>query len=230
MVMASSQFDQLTGQFLRAVRDAGGGLVAVCAACVRVLPVRGAAIVLEERDAGMQPWCASDELADRVESAQATAGEGPAVAAVADGMPVLLADLGHDCEQWPGFAEALAGLPVSGSMLAVPLRLGAIRLGAVDLYRDAVGRPGPRLMSAALHIADLVTASLILASGGEAHRWSQPLSSQWIHQAAGMTSAQLGIGREDACARLRAHAFTLSLPLVEVARRVVDGSLRLPEE
>ncbi|GAB0106777.1 GAF domain-containing protein [Nocardia sp. JMUB6875] len=230
MVMASSQFDQLTGQFLRAVRDAGGGLGAVCAACVRVLPVRRAAIVLEERDAGMQPWCASDEFAERVELAQATAGEGPAVTAVADGLPVIVTDLRVDCEHWPGFAEALAARPVTGSLFAVPLRLGSIRLGAVDLYRETLGRPGPRLQSAALHIADLVTASLVLATGDEARQWAQPLSSRWIHQAAGMTSAQLGIEIADAYARLRGYAFTHGLSLVEVARRVVEREIRIEAE
>ncbi|MGW4533648.1 GAF and ANTAR domain-containing protein [Nocardia sp. NPDC004340] len=228
--MASSQFDQLTGQFLRAVRDAGGGLNAVCAACVRVLPVRRAAIVLEERDAGMQPWCASDEFAEEVERAQATAGEGPAVTAVADGVPVVVTDLSADCEHWPGFAEALSGTPVSGSLFAVPLRLGAIRLGAVDLYRESVGPPGPRLLSAALHIADLVTASLVLATGDDAQQWAQPLSSRWIHQAAGMTSAQLGIEIPDAYARLRGYAFTHGLSLVEVARRVVERNIRIEAE
>ncbi len=230
MVMASSQFDQLTGQFLRAVRDAGGGLGAVCAACVRVLPVRRAAIVLEERDAGMQPWCASDEFAERVELAQATAGEGPAVTAVADGVPVIVTDLRVGCEHWPGFAEALAARPVTGSLFAVPLRLGSIRLGAVDLYRETLGRPGPRLQSAALHIADLVTASLVLATGDEARQWAQPLSSRWIHQAAGMTSAQLGIEIADAYARLRGYAFTHGLSLVEVARRVVEREIRIEAE
>ncbi|WP_162958705.1 GAF and ANTAR domain-containing protein [Nocardia yunnanensis] len=232
--MASSQFDQLTGRFLRAVRDAGGGLGAVCAACVRVLPVTRAAIVLEERDAGMQPWCASDEFARRVEFAQATAGEGPAVSAVAEGVPVLVADLGVDCEQWPGFAEALtvsaAGEPLCGAMFAVPLRLGSIRLGTVDLYRDVTGRPGSRLLSAALHIADLVTASLVLATGDEARQWAQPLSSRWIHQAAGMTSARRGIDIADAYACLRGYAFTHGISLVEVARRVVEREIRIEPE
>ncbi|MCU1642487.1 MAG: hypothetical protein JWN03_2762 [Nocardia sp.] len=228
--MGSAQFDQLTGQFLRAVGDAGGGLTAVCGACIRVLPVRRAAIVLEERDAGMQPWCASDEFAGTVECAQATAGEGPATSAVTGGVPVLVSDFHSECEQWPGFAEALAGAAVSGSMFAVPMRLGPIRLGAVDLYRDALGRPGPRLMSAALHIADLVTASLVLASGVQAQQWAQPLSSQWIHQAAGMTSAQLGIEITDAYARMRGYAFTHDLSLAEVAHRVVQCRLRIESE
>ncbi|MFE6859649.1 GAF and ANTAR domain-containing protein [Nocardia sp. NPDC057668] len=225
--MVSSQFDPLTGQFLRAVRDAGGGLTAVCGACVRVLPVRRAAIVLTEHDAGMQPWCASDEFATRVETAQATAGEGPAVSAARAGVPVLITDFASESEHWPGFAEALTGFRTAGSMFAVPLQLGRVRLGAMDLYRDLPGRPEPRLMSAALHIADLVTASLVLSAGQQARKWSQPLSSRWIHEAATLTGARLGIGAADACARLRGYAFTHDLSLAEVAEGVVRRRILL---
>ncbi|MFC9997588.1 GAF and ANTAR domain-containing protein [Nocardia sp. NPDC127526] len=228
--MASSQFDQVTEQFLHAVHAAGGGLPAVCAACVRVLPVRRAAILLDEHDAGIQPWCASDDSARRVETAQATAGEGPAVSAVHEGLPVLVTDLTAECEDWPGFAEALSGTPISGSLLAVPLRLGDIRIGAVDLYREAIGRPGPGFTSAALHVADLVTASLVLAAGDVTKQWAQPVTSRWIHQAAGLTSAQLGIELVDAYARLRGYAFTHGLSLVEVAHRVVDRRVRIEPE
>ncbi|MGX1811902.1 GAF domain-containing protein [Nocardia sp. NPDC055321] len=191
--------------------------------------MRRAAIVLEERDAGLQPWCASDEFASRVEAAQATAGEGPAVSAASAGVPVLVSDFAG-CGHWPGFAEALTGFPTAGSMFAVPLRLGHIRLGAMDLYRDAPGRPEPLLMAAALHIADLVTASLVLSAGQEARRWSQPLSSRWIHEAAALTSARLGIGRADACARLRAYALTHEMSLVEVSKGVVQRRIVLDRE
>ncbi|WP_067535361.1 GAF and ANTAR domain-containing protein [Nocardia crassostreae] len=228
--MASSQFDQLTGQFLHAVRAAGGGLPAVCAACVRVLPVRRAAILLDEHAAGIQPWCANDDFARRVETAQATVGEGPAVSAVVDGVPVLITDFDVDCERWPGFAEALSGTPISGSLLAVPLRMGEIRVGAVDLYREPHGQPGPRFHAAALHIADLVTASLVLAAGNAARQWAQPASSRWIHQAADMTSAELGIEMIDAYARLRGYAFRHGLSLVEVAHGVVDRRVSIEPE
>lgn len=228
--MGTSQFDQLTGQFLLEVREAGGGLPAVCAACVRVLPVRRCAIVLEDGEAGLQPWCASDDFADLVESAQATAGEGPALSAVAFGVPVSVIDLSVDCERWPGFAEALSGAGVSGSMLAVPLRLGGIRLGSVDLYRDTVGRNGPRFIATALHVADLVTASLVLAAGDAAQQWAQPPSARRIHQAAGMTSARLGIELADAYACLRGYAFAHGLSLMQVSQRVVDREVCIEVE
>ncbi|MGW5225206.1 ANTAR domain-containing protein [Nocardia niigatensis] len=70
----------------------------------------------------------------------------------------------------------------------------------------------------------------MLATGDDARQWAQPLSSRWIHQAAGMTSARLGIEIADAYARLRGYAFTHGLSLVEVARRVVECDIRIEAE
>ncbi|WP_433205567.1 GAF and ANTAR domain-containing protein [Nocardia sp. CA-107356] len=230
------QFDQLTDEFFSALEFLtklsadGGAMAALCGACVRVLPVQGAAILIQERDVGLQPWCASDPIAARVEAVQATAGQGPAMDAVAAGVPVLVADLGATAERWPGFADELNRVRAAGSMVAVPLRLGVVRFGVLDLYRARPGRPEAAVISAGLHIADLVIAQLIAGSAKSAHTtaqwWDRPLTSRIIHQAAGIVIAQLGIGAPDAYARLRAYAFAHGLSLAEVAQLVVDNRIR----
>lgn len=230
------QFDQLTNEFLSALefltkRSAdGGGIAALCGACVRALPVQRAAILIQEREAGLQPWWATDPIATLVEAVQATAGQGPAVDAVAAGVPVLVADLAATGERWPGFADELNRVEAAGSMVAVPLRLGVVRFGVLDLYREQPGRPEPSVISAGLHIADLVIAQLVAGSTRSDHAaaqwWDQPLTSRIIHQAAGMVIAQLGIGAPDAYARLRAHAFAHGLSLAEVAQLVVGDRIR----
>ncbi|WP_024805127.1 GAF and ANTAR domain-containing protein [Nocardia sp. BMG51109] len=248
-----SRFEYLTERFLAATRAGGGGVAGACAACVRVLPVQRAAIVIDEQHAGVQPWGTSDEVAAGVEAVQATAGEGPAVEAVATGVPVPVADLAAGCERWPGFTEALSRTQARGAMIAVPLQLGDIRFGALDLYRDVPGRLDPQTVSAGLHVADLITAQLISArrSGADfmaddTHwpeepdtrrleqpdtRWlEQPLASRAIHQAAGMVVAQSGIGIPDAYARLRAYAFGRELSLAEVAESVVARRIRFDGE
>ncbi|MFD0363315.1 GAF and ANTAR domain-containing protein [Nocardia sp. GCM10030253] len=234
--MSVAQFDHLTDEFLSALSIRGDGVTALCDACVRVLPVRRAAILMRERDAGLQPWCASDGVAVLVETVQTTVGQGPAVEAVTEGVPVLLADLAASGERWPGFAEELAriervGHPrISGSMLAVPLQLGAVRFGALDLYGAYPGLPRPAMISAGLHVADLVIAQLVAGSPQPGHgveRWrDQPLTSGLIHQAAGMVIAQLDIRAPDAYARLRAYAFAHGMSLAEVAELVVDNRVR----
>ncbi|WP_280266154.1 GAF and ANTAR domain-containing protein [Nocardia wallacei] len=226
------RFDYLTERFLAAARSRGGGVAGACAASVRVLPVQRAAIVIDEHHAGVQPWCTSDEVAAGVEAVQATVGEGPAVEAVATGVPVPVADLTAGCERWPGFADALSRTSASGAMIAMPLRLGAVRFGALDLYRDSPGRIDAGTVSAGLHIADLITTQLVLArsareaAAADAQWLEQPLASRAIHQAAGMVVAQLGIGVPDAYARLRAYAFGHALSLAEVAEAVVARRIR----
>ncbi|MEU0501096.1 GAF and ANTAR domain-containing protein [Nocardia sp. NPDC005998] len=229
------QFDQLTDEFFSALEFLtklsadDGGMAALCGACVRVLPVQRAAILIQERDAGLQPWCASDSVAARVAAVQATAGQGPAVDAVATGVPVLVDDLGATAERWPGFADELNRVAAAGSMVAVPLQMGVVRFGVLDLYRAHPGRPEPAVISAGLHIADLVIAQLIAGSERSAPAalwWDRPLTSRIIHQAAGIVIAQLGIGAPDAYARLRAHAFARGLSLAEVAQLVVDNRIR----
>ncbi|MFE9324744.1 GAF and ANTAR domain-containing protein [Nocardia sp. NPDC052278] len=231
------QFDQLTNEFfsalefLKKLSADGGAMTALCGACVRVLPVQRAAILIQERDAGLQPWATSDSVAARVEAVQATAGQGPAVDAAVAGVPVLVADLAETDVRWPGFADELNRVAVvAGSMVAVPLQMGVVRFGVLDLYRAEPGKPEPYVISAGLHIADLVIAQLVAGSAKSAHAaaqwWDQPLTSRTIHQAAGIVLAQLDIRAPDAYARLRAYAFAHGLSLAEVAALVVDDRLR----
>jgi transcriptional regulator with GAF, ATPase, and Fis domain len=225
-------YEHLTERFRTAVWTGGGGVTAACHATVRVLPVQRAAIVIDEDEAGVQPWCTSDEVAAGVEAMQATVGEGPAVDAVVTGLPVPVADLAGEAERWPGFAAALERMDGSGAMIAVPLRMGALRFGALDLYRSAPGPLDARVVAASVHIADLIAEQLAPAHAADratviAPHWlEQPLASRVIHQAAGMVIAQLGITVPEAYVRLRAYAFGHAISLSEVAERVVARHVR----
>ncbi|WP_216900346.1 GAF and ANTAR domain-containing protein [Nocardia alni] len=226
-------YERLTERFRATVRSAGGGVAAACHATLSVLPVQRAAIVIDEDDAGVQPWCATDEVAAGIEAMQATAGEGPAVDAVATGLPVPVADLARACERWPGFAAALERTHFSGAMIAVPLSVGRVHLGALDLYRAAPGPVDMHMVAASMYIADLIAEELVpVGSAGHpaavlAPHWlEQPLASRVIHQAAGMVIAQLGITGSDAYVCLRAYAFGHAMSLSEVAEQVVARRIR----
>ncbi|MGV9819833.1 GAF and ANTAR domain-containing protein [Nocardia xishanensis] len=225
-----AEFELLTERFLSALRRGGGDISAACRAAVQVLPVQRAAIMIDERDVGVQPWCTSDEIAARVETVQATVGEGPAVDAVATGVPVSVIDLTENCGRWPGFAAALAREPVSGAMTAMPLRLGAVRFGALDLYRANPGRVDGAMIAAGLHVADIITAHLVSAGSDcaeHAGEWlRRPLASASIHQAAGMVIAQRGVGAAEAYAILRTYAVGQRISLAEAADRVLRRSVR----
>lgn len=178
--------------------------------------------------------CATDEVSARIEELQFTLGEGPCVDAANDGVPILVADLQHPgdllVELWPGFMDGAAAVAVR-AVFAFPLRIGAIHLGALDLYRD---RPGPLPdvdLSAALVAADAAAIALLEvdATGPGAFVDDAKARSAYqlqVHQATGMVQVQLGIPTQEAFVMLRARAFSTDRPMLEVAQDVVERRLR----
>src|SRR3954453_22432143 len=84
---------------------------------------------------------ASNSVSERVEELQVVLGEGPCVDAFSSGQPVLASDLGQVAwgRRWPAFVpEALAA--GARALFALPLQIGAARVGVMDLHREAPGR------------------------------------------------------------------------------------------
>ena len=201
----------------------------ICAACVQVLPVDGAALGTAAASTEWEVLAAHGELAQRFEAMQATVGEGPGIAAAAGWDPVLLDDLAVTASRWPLLAATLDARDV-GAVYALPLQIGAARLGALDLYRDTPGSLEDAEVVAALVAAQTVARIMVSDRDGNAlvagQWWTQSPSSQQIHQASGMVMVQLGVPVGQAYARLQAHAFARGLSLAEVAHQVVARRLR----
>jgi hypothetical protein len=180
---------------------------------------------------------ATDDVAARIEEAQFLLGEGPCVDAASRRSPVLVEDLIDHREgvqgRWPGFLEEAAASGVR-AVFAFPLRIGAISLGAMDLYRT---RPGPMSRAqvrAALLAADATALAVLDAArsappeGGKG--WQQSAARAVVHNAAGMVTVQAGVSIEEALVRLRATAYAQGRSIDDVADDVVRGRLRLAEE
>jgi len=193
------------------------------------------ALTLRTAPSHLQLVGASEGIAARVEDLQMTLGEGPTFEAYASYGPVLVADLGSvERGRWPGFEAALTAAD-AGSLSALPLQLGAIRLGVLSVYRPSAGLLSRADLAAALEVADAVT-TLLLTSGRAAPSdeaivaWlAGSGTSNEINQATGMVIAQLGITAEEAYARLRAFAFSSERSLSDVALDVVQRRLRFAD-
>jgi hypothetical protein len=220
---------------LVAYPDGALGPHQLCALCVEFLAVDRAAIVITVGSTVWEPLCASDDVAARMEAGQATAGEGPAVEAVRRGGPVFVEDVSAQLKRWPGFG-AVVGERGRGAMFAFPLQIGAIAVGALDLYRVEPTPAGVDEVAAMLAVADIVTMVLLshappaVPAGVDADildTWWAPLSSsREIHQATGMIVAQLAVPPDVAYLRLQAYAFSQDRLLMEVARDVVARRVR----
>ncbi|MEV4150090.1 ANTAR domain-containing protein [Amycolatopsis sp. NPDC049691] len=206
----------------------------VCLACVDTLEQVDAAILaLRSNPRSEEVLGASDRWAAKLAELQYTAGEGPGVEAFGSGSPVLVPDLSVEQVRWPGFAEAALAVGAA-AVFAFPLRLGAIRLGTLELLRRRPGGlPSAERRDAAL-AADLTTASLLRHSHEAeqaGHDFApRPIASyQDVSVATGMLAAQLQITLDDAFARLRAHAFSRNRSVLDVARDVLERRIALDE-
>ena len=213
----------------------------ICQLCVELLEVDGAGISMVTRAGHRGVVCATDEVSARIEEMQFTLGEGPCVDAVTAGAPVLVADLidEHDLslDRWPGFLGGAADAGARAAF-AFPLNVGAIMLGALDLYRLRPGELSSEQLAGALLAADAATIALLDlidegADDGAGLRDDEALRSAYqfqVHQASGMLVVQLGVTIEDALLRLRAYAFASGRSVESVAIDIVERRLRLSPE
>jgi hypothetical protein len=209
----------------------------VCQFCVDMLGVSGAGISVLTSAGLSSLICATDEASALIDELQRTVGEGPALDAVTAGMPVLAADLGEpgdlSVDRWPAFMDGayLAGVR---AVFAFPLRVGAINVGALTLYRVAPGSLRPAELAGALLATDAAALSLLRLDDSPAS-YAEQLDRRWffepqVHQATGMVQVQLGITTDQAFLVLRARAFADARPLAEIAADVVDRKIRFAQE
>lgn len=205
----------------------------LCETAVVRLGVSGAALTMEAFPGWPETRHSTDVLSERLAELQVTVGEGPGVDARREGGPVLVADLDAASSQrrWPLFAP-LAVEAGAGALFTLPLCVGAIRVGTLALHRVEAGWLEPPTLADSLAFATLALGLLLdeqaglSAMGGGPAASGLPLHSPQVHQATGIVSAQLGVGMEDAFARLRARAFADQRPLAELAADVVAHRVR----
>lgn len=203
-----------------------------CLACVEELSLSGAALVLASDLQTMEPAYVTGADAGRLTDLQLTLGEGPGVEATASGVLVAVDDLAArgSAERWPVFAPEAARRGARG-MYSVPLALGALKVGVLDLYRHAPGELDTEELMDAVVYADTALLLVLDDRGGivtppDADDHRPALWHAEVHQAAGIVSVQLGVPVLDALVRLRAHAYRHERRLTDVARAVVERRLR----
>jgi hypothetical protein len=178
--------------------------------------------------------CTTDGVSELIEEMQYTFGEGPCVDAYQLDQVVAEPDLADPAERrWPAFTPRVLAAGVR-AVFAFPLRAGAVRLGALNLYRDTPGLLTGEQHADALVVADVAARWVLEAQAGAppgmvAGELEAGADFHFaVHNAAGIVSVQKGISVTEALIRLRAHAFSSDRPLAQVARDVIARNLRLP--
>lgn len=218
-------------------RRSRASIADVCVAAAS-LDVTGAWVTASGGTNSGQAMCATDVVSESLAEVQITLGEGPCHDAVVSGAPVLAANLADGAgHQWSAFGEA-AVRAGAAAVFAFPLRIGAIRVGVLGLYRVRGGPLDIFQLGSALILADIATVLLVDAEVGQA---DDPLSAvalapqspdlathhAEIAQATGMLTEQLDVSITEAFARLRAYAYAQDRRLSDIAHDIVNRRLRL---
>jgi len=207
----------------------------ICELCVEMVGVSGAGISMVTPTRNRGVVCSTDDVSAEIEAYQLELGEGPCVDASRQQGPVMVPDVNDPQDilvsRWPTFISQAAAAGVR-AVFALPLRVGAISLGVLDLYRLRPGALTDGQLAFALMAADAAALSLLYLDRDEPQRGDglAHLREAEIHQATGMVSVQMGLSVEDAFLLLRARAFSLDRPLDAVARDVVERRLRFSPE
>ena len=210
----------------------------ICQLCVDTLAVTGAGIAMVTAVGHRGVVCATNDVSAMIEDLQLTLGEGPCVDAAATGSPVLLSDLAQSpdvaVERWPAFMEGAATAGIE-AVFAFPLRVGAISVGVLDLYRDQPGELSTEELAGALMAADAGALALLHLDVDAADAFADDHDSRasyqlQVHQATGMVTAQTGVTVDQAFLMLRARAFADGRPLAELAADVVARRVRFDTE
>ena len=208
---------------------------ALCAVAAEFMALDGAGIAMISDSEDLTSLCTSNNAAGALMDLEITLGEGPAVDAShgdANEDTNLLKESASNWETYRPEAAALGARAVFG----FPVRLGAIRFGALSLFRTTPGPLNAEQDSDAYLMASVIgRAILSTQAGGSQENLVGELNGASmldfrVHQAAGMLAVQGSLSVKDALVLMRAHAFGVGCQLSELADRVVSGSTRLDSE
>jgi hypothetical protein len=217
--------------------SAGGGDVwssaRLCGGCVKITGADGAGVMLMSGEIPRGSLCTSNTVSHLIEELQYTLGEGPCVDAYQQDKVVTEPDLADPVtRRWPAFTPPVLQAGVR-AIFGFPLRVGSVRLGALNLYREWSGPLSDDQNADALVMADVAARWVLEAQAGAspgavATELEADADFHFaVHNAAGMVSVQAGISVTEALIRLRAFAFSHDCLLADVAQDVIDRKLRL---
>ncbi|WP_019356492.1 GAF and ANTAR domain-containing protein [Streptomyces sp. AA1529] len=196
--------------------------------CVEILDVDAAGIMLTDERDRLQVIAASTERTRLLELFQLQTEQGPCVDCFRTGRPVSVADMSAT-DRWPHFSEAAAEVGFA-SVHALPMRLRAEVIGALNLFHARPGTLDEGNLQVGQALADVATIGLLQQRAIQ-HRDSLTEQLQTalnsrvlIEQAKGVLAERLDLDVADAFSRLREESRNRNLRLSDLARGIVDGT------
>ena len=195
-------------------------------ACVRLLGVSAAGLLLNDQQGRLTVVASSSEETRLLEIFQLQNDQGPCLECVRTGRPVVSGDLDADRPRWPLFASfALeAGFR---SVAALPMRLREQTIGGLNLFDDRAVPVAPDDQRLAQALADVATIGILQQRSAQrsnllAEHLQRALNSRVvIEQAKGVLAERNGMSMDAAFDSLRLYARDQNLKLTDLAVAIV---------
>jgi GAF domain-containing protein len=208
-------------------------LQGVIDACVQLFSVSGSGLMVADDQSVLRYAVASGGPSQVLEEVQLELGDGPCVQAFVQDDLVVTDDLATD-PRWPQVAERVCPLGIR-AMVGVPVRLGGIAVGSLDVYLDRAHQWDLTEQRALSRYAEVVAAltetALAAQQAGElAGQLHYALEHRVpIERGIGFLMARDGVDHALAFNRLRAASRSSRRRIGEVAEELLRTG-RLPDE
>ncbi|WP_125615284.1 GAF and ANTAR domain-containing protein [Specibacter cremeus] len=199
---------------------------------VGLLDTAAAGLLLADPNGELQVLASTSEESHLVEALQRQAGAGPCVECYTSGMVVSVADLDAAADRWPDFTEAALAQGFR-SVHAIPMRVRARTIGALNLFRRETGQLNVEDAAIGQALADVATISILQErtlreSAIVNEQLQHALNSRiLIEQAKGVIAQTGRVDMVEAFTRLRGYARAHNNTLRQAAERVVNRTLTL---
>ena len=202
-------------------------------ACVRLLGVTAAGLLLNDQQGHLAVVASSSEETRLLEIFQLQNDQGPCLECVRTGTAVVSGDLDADRPRWPLFASFAieAGFR---SVAALPMRLREQTIGGLNLFDERAVPVPPDDQRLAQALADVATIGILQQRSAQrstllAEHLQRALNSRVvIEQAKGVLAERNGMSMEVAFDSLRTYARDQNLKLTDLAVAIVHHDFNPP--
>ncbi len=132
----------------------------LCEVAAEIIGVTRAGVMVLGHSAPQASLCTTGPVSALIEELQYTLGEGPCIDAYRTGTVIAEPVLAAPTLRWPAFTAAVRDAGAR-AIFGFPVRIGAARIGALNLYRDRSGPLSDDQHADALVMADVIARTLL---------------------------------------------------------------------
>jgi len=202
-------------------------------ACVDLVGVAGAGVMLDDQKGNLAVVASSSEAVRLLQILELRQSHGAAVECIQTGTLVTIPDLAAGVDGWPEFVQ-LAHTAGFLTGVAYPMRLRDVVIGSLEVFQcttEPMSRSNAHLVQA---LANTATIGILQRRTTQrsvvvADQLQHALNSRVIiEQAKGMIAERRGLEPDAAFETLRHYARSHNLKLSDIAAAVVHRELDLP--